>query len=271
MRRNGFSRPLDPLQVASWLLFVGIIASLYILYTPVATPRAVGITFSVFYALPALATGMTAFHVQLIDPVAETDPQGEQRFCNICERWVKHRSRHCSSCRKCVERYDHHCPWVNNCIGVANYRVFIGMMCSLLTFVTLHLALLLHVGIQLLIDPSYDGAFGRQLAASGLGLNVTGYGIIIAMLAALLALVWQQICWLLSLHYMLHLKGYTTDEYFAQVWRKNEPQPWPCLLLCRRLCHNITEPLCRACHPHPPSRKVGAAPYSAEQVPRPAE
>ncbi len=249
-RRHGFQCPLDPLQVASWLLFAAIVASTYVLYAPVATPQAVAAALGALYAFPALVTWVMAARCQLIDPIAATDAMGEQRFCIICERWVKHRSRHCSRCRKCVETYDHHCPWLNNCVGAANYRSFIGLVVSMLVLTTLHLALLLHVGLQLLADPAADGPVGRNLAATRLGLSVTAYGVILAVLGAVMALVWQQLSWLLCLHYLLHLKGYTTDEYFNQVFRKNEPPPRLCLFLCRRLCRPR----------RPPSRKVGPGP-----------
>jgi palmitoyltransferase len=32
-----------------------------------------------------------------------------------------------------VERFDHHCIWINNCIGSANYRLFIAMIFAALT------------------------------------------------------------------------------------------------------------------------------------------
>lgn len=53
------------------------------------------------------------------------------------------RTYHCKRCRKCIRRYDHHCVYVGNCIGVANYKIFLNMLSYLicvlftLTFIVL--------------------------------------------------------------------------------------------------------------------------------------
>ncbi|ETI53299.1 hypothetical protein, variant [Phytophthora nicotianae CJ01A1] len=49
---------------------------------------------------------------------------GDQRFCQHCERVKPRRAHHCRECQRCVYEMDHHCPWINNCVGYYNYRHF---------------------------------------------------------------------------------------------------------------------------------------------------
>ena len=238
-RRHGLEWPYDPMQVAASALFCGAVANLFVLYTqlePARQPQAMLVVgLSAAYIVLALLVWGIAVHCQLLDPRdpgLESHESQPSRYCHECECFVAQRSQHCYRCRKCVARFDHHCPWLNTCIGEANYRAFIALVTTLLLMITLHLALLAHACMIVFVHKS----------ASADVLPRLGYGIALGASGTVFAVMWQQLSWLLCLHAMLNIKGYTTSEYFENVARKNEPPPRLCLMLCRRQCKRHSAP-----------------------------
>ena len=53
------------------------------------------------------------------------------RQCNTCKAPVSDiGTKHCLRCNRCTLGFDHHCKYVNNCVGVKNYKYFLGLLVS---------------------------------------------------------------------------------------------------------------------------------------------
>ena len=48
-----------------------------------------------------------------------------KKYCPRCFVKKTKNMRHCFICDRCVDNFDHHCYWTNNCVGAANYKLFI--------------------------------------------------------------------------------------------------------------------------------------------------
>lgn len=84
-------------------------------------------------------------------------------MCPYCKMKKSKTTRHCVICKICVKAHDHHCKWINNCIGRANYRVFISFLVFLIISVVCDTSILiLHLQNQLEtygILSQYSGTF----------------------------------------------------------------------------------------------------------------
>mmetsp|Transcript_7182 Transcript_7182/g.25640 ORF Transcript_7182/g.25640 Transcript_7182/m.25640 type:complete len:542 (-) Transcript_7182:63-1688(-) len=159
-RKNGWGRPYNPLQKASWVLFVVFVAAAY----PLAfgylalLPRVIVV---VAYALAVVAVGKlthycTSYDAADVEFCEETDHSDVYKhdselnlmFCYRCSHVVKPRSRHCRICDKCVDVFDHHCKWLNNCVGKGNYRQFVALLATSFVMTALQAA----VGIVVFVD-----------------------------------------------------------------------------------------------------------------------
>ncbi|XP_064466811.1 palmitoyltransferase ZDHHC1-like [Ornithodoros turicata] len=141
-RKNGWSLPLNPLQLLAWFFLTYFLVFYFAVLVPHCPPGAWQITLYVLNTI--LATVHIASHIcsTSIDPadrnVLNKNIKGplpvfdrskhahviENQFCYICEVKVGCKAKHCSSCNKCVATFDHHCKWLNNCVGGKNYRYF---------------------------------------------------------------------------------------------------------------------------------------------------
>ncbi|CAG9323791.1 unnamed protein product [Blepharisma stoltei] len=143
-RSHGFSLPLHPVQVFSWIMMLFNIAVVSLVYFPSMNLYS-KISFAVLFALSQIFVIFFAFRAIICDPTdpmvhehilkiingERDEPKGNQAFCTICCCNVSMKTKHCGQCNRCVENFDHHCVWLNNCIGKKNYHNFIKLIFAL--------------------------------------------------------------------------------------------------------------------------------------------
>lgn len=144
VRKNGWSRPLHPLQLCAWfflLFFAVCYFFLMVPHLPTSETRWIAGTINAFVFAFHLIIYISSTTVNPADDSVRkkyTSKLGkvkpakfdrsvhnhviENQFCYICEVSVSGKAKHCSACNKCVSRFDHHCKWLNNCVGDKNYR-----------------------------------------------------------------------------------------------------------------------------------------------------
>ncbi|CAI2376636.1 unnamed protein product [Moneuplotes crassus] len=144
-RKHGLSKPLNALQIVSWIVF-----TTNLLYFSLFIAPMFGLIVGILVELTYVSTGCVviryALAAMLINPIddivikerkAREDnvsfcKSDYEFFCSICDCHVSDQAKHCGKCNKCISGFDHHCYWLNNCIGDKNYKSFIKVLVSFL-------------------------------------------------------------------------------------------------------------------------------------------
>ncbi|GMH65476.1 hypothetical protein TrRE_jg3512, partial [Triparma retinervis] len=238
MRVNGLSKPLNALQVLTWVLFPYFIGGYTILsFIPqISVPSDLPSTGpgwdaqnyilgSLIYALSFLGiySGGQACSIDPIDNHLQThlrtNPNGRSKggegktFCWVCQVHVSSKSKHCRFCEKCVHEFDHHCQWLNTCVGGKNYRHFFRCVCAVFAFTSLEL-----VGFAVLLARFYlDGVHGgvryRITSLYGGGQDSVVFAAFAISYAAVLLVTVGMIAQLFFFHVNLQRRGITTYDY----------------------------------------------------------
>eukprot|EP00915_Cephaloidophora_sp_WS-2016_P006709 GHVH01009067.1.p1 GENE.GHVH01009067.1~~GHVH01009067.1.p1 ORF type:complete len:503 (-),score=45.35 GHVH01009067.1:662-2170(-) len=222
-RRNGFNRPLNPFQLASWGVAL-INTSLSLSLGAISCGPILG---GIFGSLAALSTIILIF---LAGVVTSSDPADDLLFANLVDEEstvlavlrrrleintvhyclvcgaVSSKSKHCRACNKCVNRFDHHCKWLNNCIGHSNYKSFICLLCTVVVYSLLNLIIVLIASLQYSDVPSrWTNVFDFWSPV----LFWIAMGVLLVVNGAVVTLGLQ----LLTFHIFLIRKKLTTCEY----------------------------------------------------------
>uniref|UniRef100_A0AAV1VAG3 Palmitoyltransferase n=1 Tax=Peronospora matthiolae TaxID=2874970 RepID=A0AAV1VAG3_9STRA len=248
MRKNGWQLPFHVLQIATWVIFPGIIALFFIFYTPILD-KTVAIILSVVYASAcgftvvavALCTGTDPSDDCILRPStadAEDVDSEDRVYCHVCMQYVNDQSRHCRLCDKCVDVFDHHCKWLNNCVGKKNYRYFLGSVLGASVFLGVQIV----IGIYIAVDMYTNATVMKQHLATSYGcvmgkdsvtrLCVDGhYHISLQTLRIIhISLLVFLSPWLLMIgqlaifHCHLCLENITTYDYIVRQRKRNNAQ-----------------------------------------------
>lgn len=122
IRISGFSWPLHPFQIATWLLYCFMELQFYSFLYPLMTNNlypflVVKLIILIIFALLSLCALVSVFLACFIDPadpaiVCSVAPAySNSIYCYICEKSVHETAKHCRYCNKCVIKFDHHCKW----------------------------------------------------------------------------------------------------------------------------------------------------------------
>jgi palmitoyltransferase len=138
VKKNGFSTPLHPFQILSYILTLLNIFTAALAFPPILPTPAVLVLWTA-YPLSQFLVVAFGFIVTRADP---TDPLVHASKvvaaslelpnigykCHLCDSYVDKTSKHCGQCNRWCTGFDHHCKWTNNCVGSANYRPFIALV-----------------------------------------------------------------------------------------------------------------------------------------------
>ncbi|GIL42002.1 hypothetical protein Vafri_66 [Volvox africanus] len=213
MRRHGLQMPLDPHQLASWLVFFALASGVYAFYMPFVEDAGVRWFLVALYSVLVVAIVALDLYTSYLDPSDPglTGATDGEFFCGLCQASVARSSKHCRACDRCVEGFDHHCKWLNNCVGARNYWHFFVLISSTVSLLVLQLAW----GLWLFIRSFTEKSEMRVLVADKYGKSVVygGWQAALAIYMVLLVAAVVMLGELLFFHMVLISKGLTTYDY----------------------------------------------------------
>eukprot|EP00996_Jenningsia_fusiforme_P007101 NODE_930_length_1813_cov_54.234127_g818_i0.p1 GENE.NODE_930_length_1813_cov_54.234127_g818_i0~~NODE_930_length_1813_cov_54.234127_g818_i0.p1 ORF type:complete len:353 (-),score=29.88 NODE_930_length_1813_cov_54.234127_g818_i0:288-1346(-) len=140
------------------------------------------------------------------------------RYCRTCFVFRGPRASHCSVCDNCVERFDHHCPWTGTCIGLHNYRFFVGFLVSVNVTAVLF-AVVSGVAWVDCFRRNDEEGFGAFFKAPEELFYVPLILIVYSLVVALCT------CPLTAFHFYLIATAQTTREFYKR-YSKDESNPF---------------------------------------------
>ena len=134
------------------------------------------------------------------------------KYQNQCFKCVlkplkPHRSYHCSTCERDIIYMDHHCIWANNCIGLNNYRYFLGFI----TYLSITLPLLVATFVMRKHLPSSLKQGGLDYYAF---LSIYSFDVLLSLIIIPYT-IWN---------WRLALKGVTSVEYVKGFLSEDDKQ-----------------------------------------------
>ncbi|OMJ85143.1 hypothetical protein SteCoe_13609 [Stentor coeruleus] len=219
-RKNGFEKPYSCIQIVSLCIAILTMLNFSLLCVPFLPysdfVNYIQIASVVLLIVSSLLTSIFWYHTSVVDP-GDCINRDSGVYCEICAKCVHVTCKHCRRCNKCVEDFDHHCKVVNNCIGKKNYRLFIGLLVSIIfqqafiiIFTTIFIVRLLKKNIKSFKKDSFKG------------LNPEAIAFFNFLTLLMSIVVVSSSMTLLGMHIYLHFKGITTYQYIMNK-KSNEP------------------------------------------------
>uniref|UniRef100_A0A8C2YB03 Palmitoyltransferase n=1 Tax=Coturnix japonica TaxID=93934 RepID=A0A8C2YB03_COTJA len=170
-RRNGWSWPLHPFQIITWLLYLffalvgfGILVPLLPIHWLPAGYICPGVCFIYHLVVHLTAVSIDPADAKVreknyLGPLATFNRNQhahviENHHCHVCDVNVSAKSKHCGTCNKCVHGFDHHCKWLNNCVGKRNYWFFLNSVVSAILGLGLLLLVAFYVFVEFFLNPT---------------------------------------------------------------------------------------------------------------------
>jgi len=224
---TGFQRPFHILQIVSWFTTVFILWASYTILSS-ALEGKLQASFLVLFTiseLVVLALGFAGTKSNPTDPTIkeqivlkqsglEINSSCYEAFCETCNFFVHTSSKHCGPCNRCVKGFDHHCKWLNNCVGKANYKVFCGLLVTLLFTEASLCAFCGYLFRQYVV--SYSD-FEESVQSSALAFTADAHLAIILYILTTSAIVGLGLLSLTVFHGYLTMVHLTTYEYICKI------------------------------------------------------